>query len=106
MPENLAAEIIEPIRTTYISFVECELRGGWDVFHQDPEIFPDDKEHDIYIALGHGDSELWLVQSGGLRRAFNFKSGAEVRVGQSMVRFEQDEVEEELAVDEDKQQGK
>lgn len=106
MSENLVKEIAQPIRTAYISFVECELRGMWGTTHQDPEIYPDDNEHDIYMAYGPEESELWLVQRDGLRRLFSFKSGAEVRVGQSMVRFEQDEVEEELAVDEDKQQGK
>lgn len=99
-------EEIQEIRTAYISFLECEARGFWDV---DENMMLDDRPTQqvwqIYHALTKG-SEISLVRPDGLRRMFRFKSGAEVAIGQQMVRFEQKDILEELSVDDDKKIGK
>lgn len=97
----MSEEIIS-IRTAYISFLECEVRGYWDV---EENIMLDDKPTQqvwqIYHALTKG-SEISLVRPDGLRRMFRFKSGVEVAIGQQMVRFEQEDMLEEISVDDDK----
>lgn len=101
------SEEIRPIRTTYISFLECEVRGFW---LEDEDIsmnndLPSQQVWKIYHATTKG-SEVSLVRSDGLRRMFRFKSGTEVGIGQQMVRFEQEDLLEELSVDDDKKLSK
>ena len=102
------SEEIPSIRTAYISFLECEVRGFWmededlGVMNND---LPSQQVWKIYNAATKG-SEISLVRPDGLRRMFRFKSGAEVAIGQQMIRFEQEDVLEELSVDDDKKMDK
>ena len=101
-------EEIESIRTTYISFLECEVRGFWiedEVLGMISNDLPSQQVWKIYHAAAKG-SEISLVRTDGLRRMFRFKNGAEVAIGQQMVRFEQEDMLEELSVDDDKKLGK
>lgn len=101
------AEEIESIRTAYISFLECEIRGFW-VTDEDLGMAthqPNQQVWKIYNAATKG-SEISLVRPDGLRRMFRFKAGAEVAIGQQMIRFEQEDVLEELSVDDDKKSGR
>lgn len=97
-------EEIQSIRIAYISFLECEVRGFW---MEDEDLgmvnndLPSQQVWKIYNAATKG-SEISLVRPDGLRRMFRFKSGTEVGIGQQMVRFEQEDVLEELSVDDDK----
>lgn len=101
-------EEIEAVRIAYISFLECEVRGFWiedeDLSMMDNDL-PSQQVWKIYHAATKG-SEISLVRPDGLRRMFRFKSGAEVAIGQQMIRFEQEDVLEELSVDDDKKLGK
>jgi hypothetical protein len=102
------AEEIEAIRTAYISFLECEVRGFW-MEDEDPGMvnneLPSQQVWKIYSAATKG-SEISLVRPDGLRRMFRFKKHAEVAIGQQMVRFEQEDVLEELSVDDEKNNKK
>lgn len=95
-------EEIQAIRTAYISFLECEVRGFWE---EDEDFMMNEspRQHvwQIYHALTKG-SEISLVRPDGLRRMFRFESGAEIAIGQQMIRFEQNDMLEELSVDDNK----
>lgn len=100
------SEEIQSIRTAYISFLECEVRGFWD--EEEYSMMGDNPSQHvwkIYTAMTKG-SEVSLVRPDGLRRMFRFHSGTEVAIGQQMIRFEQEDVLEELSVDDDKKLGK
>jgi len=98
------AEEIQTIRTAYISFLECEVRGFWiedeDLGMMDGNL-PSQQVWKIYHAATKG-SEVSLVRPDGLRRMFRFKKNAEVAIGQQMIRFEQEDILEELSVDDNK----
>lgn len=100
------SEEIQAIRTAYISFLECEVRGFWE---EDEDYMinehPKQQVWQIYHALVKG-AEISLVRPDGLRRMFRFKSGAEVAMGQQMIKFEQEDILEELSVDDDKKFGR
>jgi len=94
-------------RMAIITFLECELRGYWTRLplgdfpqEQDPNWTPWKAE------LENAGSEVWLVRSDGLKRAWKFKQRSIIRLGQSAIRFHQDDVVDEIAVDEDIQAGK
>jgi len=92
------------IRNSFISFLECEVRGEWT-----PQKFPPPSTTNStwarYAAINKG-AEIWLVRSDGLRRAWRFKQNAYVLINQSMLLFNHADIIEELAVDEDEQQGR
>ena len=97
-------EEIQAIRIAYISFLECEVRGFWladDDLGMMNDDLPSQQVWNIYHAAVKG-SEISLVRPDGLRRMFRFKNNAEVSIGQQMVRFDQDDVLEELSIDDDK----
>ncbi len=102
-------------RITYVAFQECELRGGWTnpvvdfLISRGAE--PDDFESkdppnaERHKAVGT-DCEVWLVRPDGLRRAWLFKRGHEIRIRGATIGFNQNSIVEELAVDEKTQQGR
>lgn len=94
---------IKPIKTAFISFLECVVKGKWT-----PTEFPPPSTLNSmwsrYYSLGQ-DSEIWIVRSDGLRRAWSFKTSAYVLISQSMLLFNQDDVVDEIAVDEDAKVG-
>src|SRR5437870_12535268 len=95
-------EQVQVIRTAYISFLECEVRGLWE--EDDSNMTSDLPTHQvwkIYNAIAKG-SEISLVRLDGLRQMFRFKNGAEVAIGQQMARFEQEDLLEELSIDDSK----
>jgi len=99
-------EELKPIRKTYISFLECEVRGFW-IDDLDPEIvdeYPAKFPWKTYSALK--EAEVSMVRSDGLRRIFKFEKGSEISIGQMMLEFNQEDVIDELSVDEDKQAGR
>ena len=99
-------EELKPIRKTYISFLECEVRGYW-LDNLDPEIvndYPSKFPWKTYSALK--DPEVALIRFDGLRRIFKFRKHSEISIGQMMLEFDQEDVIDELSVDEDKQAGR
>ena len=102
------AEEIQSIRTAYISFLECEVRGFWledeDCGMSNNDL-PSQQVWKIYHAATKG-SEISLVRPDGLRRMFRFKKNTEVAIGQQMIRFEQEDILEELSIDDEKKLGK
>lgn len=95
--------ILKP-RITYLAFLECELRGNW-VSEEEERIdlngqeFPEGRHS--YLSADKG-CELWVVQSGIVRKAFSFKKHSEIEIIGTTVKFEQDDVLNELFVDDDK----
>ena len=93
---------------TYIAFLECVFRGLWITTAEekedlDPNITSEDYNEHTAFEMG---AELWVVMPDRLRRAFSFKKHSNVRVYSATIRFDQGDVIEELAVDEEKQFGK
>src|SRR5437588_765355 len=100
-------EEVEESEITYIAFLECVFRGSWVSAADEKEGISESDQNDFnaFSALKDG-SQLWVVMPDRLRRAFGFKEGSLVFVYGSTVRFDQNDVIEELAVDEEKQKGK
>ena len=100
-------KILKP-RITYIAFLECEVRGKWQTTEEE-RIEINGEEHPAgrhtYFAEIKG-CEVWMVQPSLKRRAFVFKKHSEIEIVGTTVKFNQDDVVEELAVDEEKQRGK
>ncbi len=99
-------EIVES-EITYIAFLECVFRGRWFTTAEDKEGITDIRSEDYneHSAMEDG-AEVWVVMPDRLRRAFSFKDGSTVLVYGATIRFDQNDVIEELAVDEEKQFGK
>jgi len=96
---------IELSEITYLAFLECVFRGLWMTtaeVKEDIETSVISEDYTEHTAFKNG-SELWVVMPDRLRRAFSFKEHSNVRVYGSTVRFDQKDVIEELAVDEEKQ---
>ena len=94
---------MEKIRNAFISFLECEVRGEWT-----PQEFPPPSTVKStwarYMAINKG-AEVWIVRSDGLRRAWSFKQKSPILITQSMLLFNQNDVNDEIAVDENIQRG-
>ena len=93
---------IKKPRITYLAFLECELRGKWqhhedDLIDIDAQLHP--AEQGNYSAMTKG-CELWLVQPNDTRRAFVFKRNTDIQIKGTTVKFDQDDVIEELSIDE------
>ena len=90
---------------TTISFIECLLKkdGWWKIESGLPH---EQATWRTYRVFKEDYAEVWIVRPDGLRRAWSFRLGAIVHVGQSVLQFNQWDVKEELAVDEDGQVGK
>ena len=100
-------EKVEESEITYIAFLECVFRGRWVSAADEKEGISENSQNDFneYSAIEDG-SQLWVVMPDRLRRAFRFKESSLVFIYGSTVRFDQNDVIEELAVDEEKQEGK
>ncbi len=92
------------IRNSFISFSECEVRGEWT-----PTDFPPPSTVNStwakYCAINEG-AEVWVVRSDGLRRAWKFKQHSFVLINQNMLLFNHKDIIDEIAIDEEEQQGK
>jgi hypothetical protein len=88
-----------------ISFIECLVKGkGWQ--EENPIIDYKQAIWRTYRVQTQQPAEVWIVRPDGLRRAWSFRLGSFVEVGQSVIQFMPQDVEEELAVDEDTKTGK
>ena len=98
--------ITPPIKDVLtISFIECMVKGeGWQkiIKHTDLAL----QIWMMYKVADEGASELWIIRPDGLRRAWKFRLGSIIEVGAQVVQFRNEDVIEELAVDEDAQEGK
>ncbi len=92
------------IRYAFISILDGEVRGAWQETTKAPAGAPESGWHKFHAT--NDACELWVVRQDGLRRAFRFKAGAVIGVGQMMVMFDQKDVIDELKVDEDEKEGK
>ncbi len=93
-----------PIRDTFISFLECEIRGFWQPADR-MAAPPNEIGWSTYTCL-RDEGEIVLVRPDGLRRRFSFKNKATIAIGHNMVKFYQEDVIDELSVDEDAKSGK
>lgn len=88
-----------------ISFIECLVKGkGWQ--EQNPTITYQQAVWRTYRVLIQDHAEVWIVRPDGLRRAWSFRTGAYIEIGQSVIQFMPQDVVEEIAVDEDAKTGK
>ncbi len=92
-------------RLTYISFLECELRGSWENWVDEAtEKFgmdPTDLTLNSNISKNYRaceGCELWFVRQDGLRTALSFKSNEVITIFGSTIRFYQEGILEELTV--------
>lgn len=87
-----------------ISFIECIVKGKeW----KEENFVPYQQAvWRTYRVSNEDKAEVWIVRPDGLRRAWSFRIGAYIEVGQSVIQFMPQDVKEELAVDEDAQAGK
>lgn len=103
------------IKHAIITFLECSLVGGWKTEVYDPigEVPETQTElrlmkaknfWTIYRVWKEG-AEVQLVRPDGLVRRFSFRLGSVIYVGESAVKFNQNEVIEEFSVDQDEQVG-
>src|SRR5574341_331241 len=90
----------------FLTFQECAKRGSWDPILDPSEV------RDVVMASMAGyrsrgeDAEIWLVRHDGLKRAFHFRPGTQVWIGNGMIRFYGFQRPDEIAVDEDERAGK
>lgn len=89
-------------KIAFVQYIECVIKGAWKQRRGQPDVQNNWK---MYVSGIGKDSELWIVRPDGLRRAWNFRPESVVQIGQTTVRFLQEDVEEELAIDEDEQIG-
>ena len=89
-------------RIATITFLECEHRGLWK---RKAPMFEEPNWTSFVVSHKDG-AEVWIVRSDGLRRAWRFKEGSVIKLGQSAIQFDHDSIIEELTVDEDAQQGR
>ncbi len=81
----------------FVAFLECVLKGEWQ----------DQPYYDIHIFTAFNENnEVWMVRPDGLKRAFRFRKGSEIKVAQNNINFTDEDLIEELAVDEDERNGK
>jgi len=97
-------KILKP-RITYLAFIECELRGKWQ--NEEDEMTEINgktifEERHTYFSLDK-NCELWLVQLNGVRKAFVFAEHCIVQIVGTTVKFNQEDIQNELTIDEDKQ---
>jgi len=91
---------VEDIAT--ISFIECLVKkdGWWKIESGLPY---EQATWRVYKVFQEDRGEVWIVRPDGLRRAWSFRLGAIIHVGQSVLQFNQSDIKEELAIDEDGQ---
>jgi len=84
-------------RLTYISFLECELRGQWedwiDEAMEKHGMDPEDLSLRSPAAENYSarkGCELWIVRQDGLRMALLFKPKYMITISGTTVRFSQD----------------
>ena len=88
-----------------ISFIECLVKGKEWKEEESPYPYQQAVWR-TYRVWTEDSAEVWIVRPDGLRRAWSFRIGAYIEVGQSVIQFRPDDVKEEIAVDEDAQSGK
>jgi len=92
----------------FIAFIECKIYGDpplWEMEGErmDPEEYeslPNTRE--FHIAIGDG-AKVSLVDLAGTRRYYIFKAGGFIEILGNVAIFKDDYLDDELAVDEDKQ---
>jgi len=84
--------------TTYIAFIECSLKEGWD---DHEHILDPVMEKEKFEAI-EDNAEIYIVDIKGDRRLFSFKKNSYVKIVNNVIIFEPDDVEE-IAIDESKQ---
>ncbi len=85
-----------------LSYLEYRLKGGWRQAHTHVE-----KDTWIRWDVWKEDpAELWIVAPDGVRRGFEFRLGSMIYIGQGAIRFNRDDVKEDIVVDEEEQRGK
>jgi hypothetical protein len=88
-----------------ISYIECMVKGeGWEKIKKHTDLSL--QIWRMYKVCNEDASELWIIRPDGLRRAWKFRLGSIIEVGAQVVQFRNDDVIEELAIDEDAQEGK
>lgn len=93
------------VRIAYLTFLECEVRGGWY-----------DEQTKSQFSVGKGEETRWrawqepaevlLVRQDGLRRHLSFRNQSLVIIHNGMIEFNQEDFLVEIRIDEDEKEGK
>jgi len=84
--------------TTYIAFIECSLKKGWNDYEH---ILEPVQEKEKFEAI-EDEAEIYLVDIKKDRRLFSFKEHSYVKIVNNVLIFEPDDVDE-IAIDESEQ---
>ncbi len=85
-----------------LSYLEYRLKGGW----RQSSIHVEKDTWIQYDVWKEDPAELWIVAPDGVRRGFEFRLGSMIYIGQGAIRFNRDDVKEDIVVDEEEQRGK
>ena len=81
----------------YITFLECRFTGNWDFSYDGKTI--------TYTSTGN-TCRVAIVRNDGLRRTWQIKEGNYVSIRESFLIMSLNNIDEEITIDEDEQQGK
>ena len=93
------------LRMVYITFAECEIRGGFN-FAEIPDDLQFGSGQERYYRVWQEPAEVYLVRPDGLRRNFSFKNESIIVVHNGMIEFSHDNLIDEITVDDDAKTGK
>ena len=98
--ENLQKKVTE--KTVIITYIEMVLDGAWQVV--DMGSLRMDGSWHVYEISKEGGL-VKLVRPDGLRRSWSFKPFTKLSVGHNAIKFDEQDVVDEIAIDEDEQRG-
>ncbi|TLX94751.1 MAG: hypothetical protein E6K91_05655 [Thaumarchaeota archaeon] len=93
------------LRIAYLTFLECEVRGGW-LDEQTKSHFQIGKGEETHWRAWQEPAEILLIRQDGLKRHLYFRNGSLVIVHNGMIEFDQEDFLGEIMVDEDEREGK
>ncbi|MBM3911020.1 MAG: hypothetical protein FJ356_05170 [Thaumarchaeota archaeon] len=92
------------VRVAYLTFLECEVRGGW-LDEQTTTRLQIGKGDETYWRVWQEPAEILLVRQDGLKRHLTFRNTSQVIIHNGMIEFNQDDFLGEIRIDEDEQKG-
>lgn len=82
----------------FISFIELKFDGGWsEITYSDELTIRETVNGRVFVAMG--ESDITIVEPEVIIRKFRIKASATVIVGNSVVSFDHEDIEDELSVD-------
>ena len=85
----------------FVVFIELKILGSWTKSQQHNL----NLTGNFLVSTGNG-SDVEIIAPDGLRRHLSFERDATISIGQNILSYNPDAVEEEITVDEQEQSGK